>query len=64
MHDFTSTTNGDGDDAVRARNPFRSFRSLAGTKHRTQPLRMNWVVVTDKNGSRRLRMQWTADEDC
>jgi hypothetical protein len=29
-----------------------------------QPLRMNWVVVTDKNGSRRLRMQWVADEDC
>jgi hypothetical protein len=24
-----------------------------------QPLRMNWVVVTDKNGTRRLRMQWT-----
>jgi hypothetical protein len=27
-----------------------------------QPLRMNWVVVTDKNGSRRLRMQWAASE--
>lgn len=27
-----------------------------------QPLRLNWVVVTDKNGSRRLRMQWTACE--
>jgi hypothetical protein len=25
------------------------------------PLRMNWVVVTDKNGSRSLRMQWEAD---
>jgi hypothetical protein len=23
-----------------------------------QPLRMNWVVVTGKNGSRVLRMQW------
>jgi hypothetical protein len=23
-----------------------------------QLLRMNWVVVTDKNGSRRLRMRW------
>jgi len=29
-----------------------------------QPLRMNWVVVTDKSGSRRLRMQWKAAEDC
>jgi len=27
-----------------------------------QPLRMNWVVVTDKNGSRRLSMQWAASE--
>jgi hypothetical protein len=25
-----------------------------------QPLRMNWVVVTSKNGGRRLRMQWVA----
>jgi hypothetical protein len=23
-----------------------------------QPLRMNWVVVTDRNGRRRLRIQW------
>jgi hypothetical protein len=29
-----------------------------------QPLRMNWVVVTGKNGSRKLRMQWVAVEDC
>jgi hypothetical protein len=29
-----------------------------------QPLRMNWVVVTGKNGSRVLRMQWAADGDC
>jgi hypothetical protein len=29
-----------------------------------QPLRMNWVVVTGKNGSRELRMQWVADGDC
>jgi len=26
-------------------------------------LRMNWVVVVDKNGSRHLRMKWVADED-
>jgi hypothetical protein len=29
-----------------------------------QPLRMNWVVVTGKNGSRVLRMQWAADGNC
>jgi hypothetical protein len=28
-----------------------------------QLLRMNWVVVTGKNGSRVLRMQWAADRD-
>ena len=28
------------------------------------PLRMNWVVVTGKNGSRVLRMQWVANGDC
>jgi hypothetical protein len=27
-------------------------------------LRMSWVVVTDENGERRLRMQWVAVEDC
>jgi len=26
-----------------------------------QPLRMNWVVVTDENGNRRLQMGWQAD---
>jgi hypothetical protein len=25
---------------------------------------MNWVVVTGKNGSRRLRMQWATSENC
>jgi hypothetical protein len=24
----------------------------------TQPLRMNWIVVTDRNGRRSLRMRW------
>ena len=28
-----------------------------------KPLRMNWVVVTGKNGSRELRMQWIEAED-
>jgi hypothetical protein len=27
---------------------------------RRQPLRMNWVVVTDENGSRRLQIDWHA----
>jgi hypothetical protein len=27
------------------------------------PLHMSWVVVTDENGKRRLRMRWTATED-
>jgi hypothetical protein len=26
-------------------------------------LRMNWVVIIDKQGSRHLRMNWAADED-
>lgn len=25
-------------------------------------LRMSWVVVTDNDGSRRLRMQWASDD--
>lgn len=26
-----------------------------------QPLRVNWVVLTDDNGNRRLQMGWRAD---
>jgi len=26
-------------------------------------VRMNWVVVTDENGNRRLRIAWHADRD-
>ena len=29
-----------------------------------QPLRMNWVVVTDKNGRPSLRMHWVAGGNC
>jgi hypothetical protein len=29
-----------------------------------QPLRMNWVVVTGRNGNRALRMKWSAAKDC
>jgi hypothetical protein len=28
-----------------------------------RPLRMSWVVVTDANGKRQLRMQWTVAEE-
>lgn len=28
-----------------------------------QPLRMNWVVVTDENGNRRLQIDWHADRE-
>lgn len=28
-----------------------------------QPLRMNWVVVTDDKGNRQLGMSWRADRD-
>lgn len=28
-----------------------------------QPLRMNWVVVTGKDGSRKVSMQWAPVED-
>ena len=33
-------------------------------KAELKSLRMSWVVVTDENGERRLRMQWVAVEDC
>ena len=29
-----------------------------------KPLRMSWVVVTDENGKRQLRMRWVAVEGC
>ena len=28
-----------------------------------QPLRLNWVVVTDDNGQRQLKMSWRGDRD-
>lgn len=30
---------------------------------RHQSLRMNWVVVTDDNGNRRLQIDWHADRE-
>jgi hypothetical protein len=29
-----------------------------------KPLHMSWVVVTDENGKRQLRMHWVAIESC
>jgi hypothetical protein len=37
------------------------WRPLVYTESRL--LRMNWVVVIDKKGSRRLRMSWAANQD-
>ena len=38
-----------------------SVEESFATQH--QPLRMNWVVVTDENGNRRLQMGWHADRE-
>ena len=64
LHRITRTR-GDGDDAVHAQN--RSQSSTAQQwelNNRLKALRMNWVVVTGKNGARRLRLHWFADADC
>ena len=38
-------------------------RLVSEQKTEFSPLRMNWVVVTDENGHRQLRMCWRADRD-
>jgi len=48
---------------VRAVQPEDTFSWLE-SKAEQQPLRMNWVVVTDENGKRKLRMHWVAVKDC
>jgi hypothetical protein len=40
----------------------RSWR-VERTTARKQPLRMSWVVVTDENGKRHLRMRWTSQHN-
>jgi len=32
-------------------------------KAERKPLRMSWVMATDENGNRQLRMGWRADRD-
>jgi hypothetical protein len=41
-----------------AREVFAPIHFERKTEQRSP--RMNWVVVTDNNGSRHLRMKWTA----
>jgi len=33
------------------------------SKAESSSLRMSWVVVTDQQGKRQLRMQWASQED-
>jgi hypothetical protein len=33
--------------------------TLMATEKARKPLRLSWVVVTDTDGNRKLRMQWT-----
>ena len=35
------------------------FWTVEFAAERKRPLNMSWVVVTDENGNRRLRMRWT-----
>ena len=36
-----------------------NFWNTERTPEPKQPLSMSWVVVTDENGKRQLRMKWT-----
>jgi hypothetical protein len=46
---------------ARTASSERTFRITGSTAGRKRALRMNWVVVIDKNGERHLRMRWAAD---
>jgi hypothetical protein len=65
LHHSIRATDGDGDDAARARNSSRRrFNLSVGRERRTRiSLRMSWVVVTDGNGKRTLQIQWTPSEE-
>ena len=39
------------------------FPGKAKRETQLQQLHMNWVVVTDDNGKRRLQMDWRAGQD-
>jgi hypothetical protein len=45
------------------RNEGAASRQLEPKAERT-PLRMSWVVVTDEQGKRQLRMHWELVENC
>ena len=40
-----------------------AFTWQTETRVERTSLRMSWVVVTDDNGNRQLRMQWASAED-
>jgi len=48
--------------AQTARHEIFEVWPVSFTAERKQPLSMSWVVVTDEDGNRRLRMSWTAAE--
>jgi len=41
----------------------REVRTPWLPQHSENPVRMNWIVVTDANGIRRLRSNWNAAQD-
>jgi hypothetical protein len=63
LHDCASTTNGDATTQLARviRYEVSAPRQEQNTGHTP---RMNWVVVTDRDGNRVLRMQWVAEEGC
>ncbi len=48
---------------VRAIHDENTFTWQQAGKAECRPLRMSWVVVIDKSGSRQLRMQWASADD-
>jgi hypothetical protein len=64
LHDSIRRTDGDGDDAAREDPPGRYPWGQVERKAEHKPLHMSWVVVTDENGKRQLRMHWVAIEGC
>ncbi|HME33808.1 MAG TPA: hypothetical protein VKF84_01125 [Candidatus Sulfotelmatobacter sp.] len=48
---------------VRAIHDENTFTRQQEGKAECRPLRMNWVVVTDKSGNPQLRMQWASADD-
>ena len=49
--------------AIRYQAPAPAHQPEHQQEKDRQPLRMNWVVVTGKDGSRKLSLQWATVED-